>query len=200
MDLPNNINPQDLTFEKVWLLFQETDKKFQETDKKLEKLGAKIDRLAEIYGGFMNNVARTAEGFYYYSLKNILDANEAITINGFYFYRVLRNITIGSKKKRKEFDIVLINSQQKVLAIFEIKMNFRLVDLEKFTSSVMDYVRSDKEFFDYNVILGIGAFDYDQEVISEAKKQGLVILRPNFNDNTVIFENTEPDKLKIFKS
>ena len=29
---------EDLNFEKVWLLFQETDKKFQETDKKLRQL------------------------------------------------------------------------------------------------------------------------------------------------------------------
>ncbi len=35
--MKKNKSNNDLTFEKVWLLFQETDKKFQETDKKLQE-------------------------------------------------------------------------------------------------------------------------------------------------------------------
>ncbi len=192
MDLPKNINPEDLTFEKVWLLFKETDKK-------LEKMAAKVDRLAEIYGGFMNNVARTAESFYFETLKNILEKQGVLTIDGFNFYRVIRNFIVGSKKHQKEFDLALFNTREKVLALFEIKMNFRLQDLNKFVEKALDYVREDPELYDYKVILGIGAFDYEPDVLEQARDNGLIILKPNFNDNTVIFENAEPENIKVFE-
>jgi len=199
MDLPKNINPEDLTFQKVWLLFKETDKQLKETDKKLEKMAAKVDRLAEIYGGFMNNVARTAESFYFETLNNILEQNEVLTIDGFEFYHIFKNVGIGRKKKRREFDIVLVNPKQKVIALFEIKMNFRLSDLEQFVSTAEKHIRNDPAFYDYKLILGIGAFSYEDGVIERAKEQGLIILKPNFNDNTVIFENAQPENIKIFE-
>ncbi|MDR0610045.1 MAG: DUF3782 domain-containing protein [Planctomycetaceae bacterium] len=37
----------DLTFEKVWAMFRETDKKFQETDRKIEKLSETLEKYAE---------------------------------------------------------------------------------------------------------------------------------------------------------
>jgi hypothetical protein len=36
-----------LTFEKVWAMFQETDKKFQETDRKISRLGDRLGELIE---------------------------------------------------------------------------------------------------------------------------------------------------------
>jgi hypothetical protein len=36
-----------LTFEKVWAMFQETDRKFQETDRKISKLGGQLGELVE---------------------------------------------------------------------------------------------------------------------------------------------------------
>ena len=39
--------PRDLTFEKVWAMFQETDKKFQETDKKFQETDRLYKELAE---------------------------------------------------------------------------------------------------------------------------------------------------------
>jgi hypothetical protein len=36
-----------LTFEKVWAMFQETDRKFQDTDRKISKLGSRIGDLVE---------------------------------------------------------------------------------------------------------------------------------------------------------
>ena len=199
MDLPQNINPQDLTFEKVWLLFKETDKKIEQVAKTVAATSAKVDRLAEIYGGFMNNVARTAESFYYETLNNILDQKDVLTINGFEFYHILKNVTLGRKKKRREFDIVLVNPQQKVIALFEIKMNMRLIDVEKFVETAEEYVRTDRAFYDYKLILGIGAFTYEEGVVERAKEYGLVILKPNFHDNSVIFENTEPGNIRIFE-
>ncbi|GIV43666.1 MAG: hypothetical protein KatS3mg035_0789 [Bacteroidia bacterium] len=41
----NDPSSSDLNFEKVWLLFQETDKKFQETDKKLQESLKETERI-----------------------------------------------------------------------------------------------------------------------------------------------------------
>lgn len=46
-----------LTFEKVWLMFQETDKQFKKTDEKL-------DRIGKLVGNIANNNADVAESFF----------------------------------------------------------------------------------------------------------------------------------------
>ena len=40
-------NAETLTFEKVWAMFQETDRKFKETDRKIGELGNRFGELAE---------------------------------------------------------------------------------------------------------------------------------------------------------
>jgi hypothetical protein len=39
-----------LTFEKVWAMFQETDRQFKETERKISKLGGRLDELLEHLG------------------------------------------------------------------------------------------------------------------------------------------------------
>ncbi|MDR1286483.1 MAG: hypothetical protein LBK08_02640, partial [Treponema sp.] len=50
-----------LTFEKVWAMFQETDKKFQETDKKIQETGKQIKELSKNIGGLNNAFGKWAE-------------------------------------------------------------------------------------------------------------------------------------------
>ncbi|MCL2066315.1 MAG: NERD domain-containing protein [Treponema sp.] len=44
------IMTEALTFEKVWAMFQETDKKFQETDRKMKETDRQISRLGSRFG------------------------------------------------------------------------------------------------------------------------------------------------------
>jgi hypothetical protein len=212
MNTTQNINPQDLTFEKVWLMFQEVSKKFKETDEKfketdekfkeskefIDKVASKIDRLAEVYGGFINNISRSAENFFYEALANILNDNGKISINGYDFSFVFQRLMVGKKSKRKEFDIVLLNHDEKIMALVEVKMNFRLKDLENFINTVRQYVNNDSRFNGYILLLGIGAFDFESGVEEKAKDLGFFILKPNFSQNSVIFINTDKENLKQF--
>ena len=92
-EILKNYKPEGLSFEKVWLLFKETDKKikqafeelaesmketderfketdvkFKETDKKLESLIKSNQR----FSNFINNYADTTEIMFYEQYNNLL--------------------------------------------------------------------------------------------------------------------------------
>ncbi|MBI5219405.1 MAG: hypothetical protein HY958_10790, partial [Bacteroidia bacterium] len=49
-------NTEPLTFEKVWQMFQETDKKIDRLAKISQESDKKIDKLAKMYGGISKNL------------------------------------------------------------------------------------------------------------------------------------------------
>ncbi|MDR3356929.1 MAG: hypothetical protein LBO04_07055 [Spirochaetaceae bacterium] len=46
----------DLTFEKVWAMFQETDRKFQETDRKFQETDRQISKLGNRLGDLVEHI------------------------------------------------------------------------------------------------------------------------------------------------
>ena len=52
---------EGLTFEKVWAMFQETDRRMQETDRMLDKVGRKIARVSKQMGDLHNSFGEMAE-------------------------------------------------------------------------------------------------------------------------------------------
>jgi hypothetical protein len=60
------IQTEQLTFEKVWFMFQETDRRMKETDKQLKELGKQIGGLGNKFGTFN-------EGLFMPSLNKMLN-------------------------------------------------------------------------------------------------------------------------------
>ena len=65
-------NVGELSFEKVWLMFQETDKKFQDTDKKMQDTDKQIKELGKQIGGLGNKFGTFNEGLFMPSLVKML--------------------------------------------------------------------------------------------------------------------------------
>jgi hypothetical protein len=127
-----------LTFEKVWAMFQETDKKFQETDRKFQeareqakeadrKLQEKIDRILGSQGELSNRFGDLIEHLIFPGV--IPRFNEL----GFQFTETARNIQIKDPKTGKvltELDYVLENGSSVV--VVEVKSDPSLRDVKKF--------------------------------------------------------------------
>ena len=92
MDQAQIRKPQKgLTFEDVWAMFQETDRKFKETDRKISKLGSRLGQLIE-----------------HFAAPNILEKFRDL---GYNFTRISRNHSIENEQGRflAEIDLLLEN-------------------------------------------------------------------------------------------
>jgi hypothetical protein len=112
---------ETLTFEKVWAMFQETDKKFKETDRKIGELGNRFGELAE-----------------HLVAPNIKQKFNEL---GFSFEQMSQNIEISdsSKKCYAEIDIMLENGD--TVIVVEVKAK-PLVDDVKEHVKRMEILRS----------------------------------------------------------
>ena len=108
---------ETLTFEKVWAMFQETDRKFQETDRKMKETDRKIGELGNRFG-------ELAEHLVVPSIKEKFNALH------FTFEQVSQDIEITDASGRclAEIDILLENGDT-VIAV-EVKSKLRQRDVD----------------------------------------------------------------------
>lgn len=109
---------QPLNFEKVWLMFQETDKKFRETDKKMKELQ---DLFVTQWGKLMETLV---EG----DLVKLLNAR------GIEVHRTSQRVSGNYKGNPYEFDIIALNGKEVV--IVEVKTTLRVKDVKKFLEKI----------------------------------------------------------------
>jgi hypothetical protein len=94
-----------LTFEKVWTMFQETDKKFQETDLQMKALGVKIDKLFVTVGGLHRSLGELIE--------TLMASRLWEKFPQYNFNRISQRIKILDKNKTPvtEIDILLLDAE-----------------------------------------------------------------------------------------
>ena len=136
---------------------------------KQDKFDAKLDRLAELYGGVSSNQGSAAEEFFY----NSLSANPVL--GGIKFDRVSPNVTISSRKKQAEFDIVMVNGGS--VAVIEVKSKVHPGDLEKAEKSLKRYREFYPEHKGFDLYGGIAGFSVPPYVAKAAKDKGLFVLK-----------------------
>ena len=192
----NDYNSSNLTFEKVWQMFQETDRKFQETDKKFQETDKKIDKLLQSssrFGNFINNIADTVEYFFQDAFSDMLEKDKRIKINGYVFEDMLKNYEIGQKRKKKEVDIILVDDVKRVIAIVEIKTKLHQNNFEDL-NNIDDYLQRDRIFSKYKYILGFASFNIPRECEEVAQKKGFFLVKPNIKRTAI-----QKDYLNKFK-
>jgi hypothetical protein len=96
---------EGLTFEKVWAMFQETDRRFKETDRQFKETDKKIKETDRKIGELGNRFGELAEHLVTPSIK------EKFNELNFTFEQVSQNIEISDASKRciAEIDILLEN-------------------------------------------------------------------------------------------
>jgi hypothetical protein len=110
-------NPQGLTFEKVWTMFQETDRKFRETDRKFQENERLLRRVEKIVGDLGDNIGRLIETLIAAKLWEKFD------IYNYGFDQAFRRVSIrDGKRVLTDVDIILSNS--KYLMAVEVKNQF----------------------------------------------------------------------------
>lgn len=115
---------EKLDFDKVWLMFQETDKKFQETDKQLKELGKQIGGIGNKFGSF-------TEGLSHPSITKVLKQK-------FKVENVLNNFKNSSKGL--EIDVLgYSNSDVNEVYIVEIKSHLKDEHIEQLLKTMKKF-------------------------------------------------------------
>jgi hypothetical protein len=152
---------QPLDFEKVWLMFQETDKKFQETDRK-------IDKLAKLYGNVSENSKDVAEEFFKRGLEN---RNSILGIP----YNEVAHLEKKKGKVQGEFDIVLYNGD--CIIVIEVKYKLHPNDIADFvTRKLPNFKKLFHEYAGKKVIGGVAGMSVPNDSSNLAQKHGLLVL------------------------
>jgi hypothetical protein len=165
-----------LTFEKVWTMFRETDKKFQETDKKFQETQKEIregnKQLQKVMGDLGKKFGTIIEHMF------IPNLNEKFNLLGFQFEKSSTNVLIGDKthKLYAEIDVFLENGDSAV--VVEIKTQANINDVRDHVER-MELLRRHFDLHnDKRKLYGaLAAAIFPDNVLDYAKKQGFYIIR-----------------------
>jgi hypothetical protein len=134
-----------------------------------KRMDARIDKLAKLYGDVSKNIGLHAEEFFQDALET------SLTFGGIKFDDFKRNLAY-SGRKNCEFDFALINGDS--LAIIEAKNRIHPKFIEELaTKKVAQFRKFKPEYARYRVYLGVAGFSFDPEVLAEAKKYGVGVIR-----------------------
>jgi len=126
-----DIQAEGLTFEKVWAMFQESDRKFQETREEIRRLSRETDKKI---GELGNRFGELAE---HLVLPNIMEKFRAL---GCTFDKTAQNIAIKDAQDRyqeADIDILLENSDLAIAIEVKAKTTQKDVDRHKERMSVL---------------------------------------------------------------
>ena len=155
---------QPLTFEKVWLMFQETDKKFEKTERLVRDLSKNI-------GGLGNNVGQATEEYFLAALEKM---EELAGVKIEY---------VGRLKKRKknlqgEYDAVVFGKD--TLIVVEIKHRLDGNNVSDFyTNSLPAFRKLFPEYADRKILGAVAGMIVEKAAMKLANNKGLLVLTPS---------------------
>ena len=186
-----------LSFEKVWLMFQETDKKFQETDRMLTEKFKETDRLLTEKFKETDKKLNQLERLFtsqWGKLVEFLVEGDVITILN------QRGIHVTDTLKRRsgrrdgidyEFDIIAINGSE--IVIIEVKTTLRPEDIRNFKKKLKQARNWMPEYSDKKVYGAVAFISEDSGTAAMAEKNGLFVIRATGDSaSTVNTDNFVP--------
>lgn len=161
---------QPLSFEKVWLMFQETDKKFQETDKKIRELNSLFTTQ---WGKLMETLV---EG----DLVNLLKSRKIEV------YRTSQRVKGNFKGTSYEFDIIAKNGKEVV--IVEVKTTLRTNDVTNFIKKLRNAKEWMPDLIDNSVYGAVAYLTAESSSDIMAANKGLFVIRATGNSASITNE------------
>ena len=168
-----------LSFEKVWLMFQETDKKFKETDLMLsEKFKENDKKLKEQKYLFTSQWGNLVESLVEGDIVTLL-SQRGINVTD----------TIKRRKGRRdginyEFDIITINDFEMV--IVEVKTTLRSEDIRHFLKKLVQAKDWMPEYADKIVYGAVAFISEDAGSSAMAENNGLFVIKATGDSASIV--------------
>jgi hypothetical protein len=179
-----SLRPEDeeLTFAKVWAMFQETDKKFKDTDKKFKETDRLLQQNQKMMSDLGRKFGKIIEHMFIPNLK------EKFNALGYDFEKSSPNVLIGNKEHNiyAEIDVFLENGGC-ALAV-EVKTQAAVSDVREHIERMEKLRRYFDLHNDKRKLYGaVAAAVIPGNVLDFALKQGLYVIKQS-GDNVSIEE------------
>ena len=175
---------EPLSFERVWQMFQETnkrfqetDKKFQDTDKKFQDTDKKLNRLERL---FTSQWGKLIESLVEGDLITILRGQ------GIEVHDTVKRRSGSRDGQHYEFDIIAIN--QTDLVIVEVKTTLRPDDIDDFIRKLRNAKAWMTEYADRTIFGAVAYLTEDAGSAALAQKKGLFVIRATGDSASIINE------------
>jgi hypothetical protein len=161
------MDKKELTAADIWAMFAESDRilteKFAETDRMIKELSRRI-------GGIDENQGHHAEQFFQDVFRRKLEFGMVK------YDEMVPNLTYKDKGVKIEFDIALLNGNS--IALIEVKNRIHPNFVKELAEERIEKFR--KYFLryrDYSIYLGIAGFSFSDEVLEQASRYGIGIIK-----------------------
>jgi len=164
-----------LNFEKVWQLFQETDRKFRETDRMFKETDKKMKALQELFEGQWGKLVES------------LVEGDLVRLLGRHGIRVYDTSTRrkGCRDgENYEFDIIAHNGEE--IIIVEVKTTLRVRLVDKFIERLHRAKRYLPEYKDHRVLGAVAYLRAEQASDQYAQNQGLFVIRATDSSAVIV--------------
>jgi len=148
----------------------EFDQRSADFDRRMAKLDEKLKEIGERIGGISDNQGFHAEQFFQDVFKRKLEFGMVK------YYEMIPNLTYRDKGVNIEFDIALLNGNS--IALIEVKNRIHPNFVRELAEERIEKFR---EYFprykDYSAYLGIAGFSFCDEVLDQASRYGIGIVK-----------------------
>jgi hypothetical protein len=177
-----------LSFEKVWLMFQETDKKFKETDKllteKFQDTDKKLNKLEQLFTSQWGKLVESlVEG----------DVLKILNERGIEVTDTLRRRTGRRDGIDYELDIIAINGTD--IVIIEVKTTLRPGDVRDFFKKLNQAKNWMPEYSDKKIYGAVAFISEDAGTAAMAEKKGLFVIRATGDSASILNQETFQPKI-----
>ncbi len=187
---PTEQNTPDgpLSFEKVWLMFKETDKRFQETDRLLSEKFKETDKK-------LNKLERLFTSQWGKLVESLVEGDVITILNQ-------RGIDVTDTIKRRsgrrdgvdyEFDIIAINGTE--IVIVEVKTTLRPEDIRDFVDKLKQAKKWMPEYSEKKVYGAVAFISEDAGTAAMAEKNGLFVIRATGDSASIVNAETFTPKI-----
>ena len=148
---------------------QETDRRMQETDRRMQETDRIVKELSKQMGGINDNIGHHAEQYFQDIFRKKLEFGRMK------YDEMIPNLAYKGKEKI-EFDIALLNGDS--IALIEVKSRIHPDFVKELAEERIEKFRKYfHEFSDYRAYLGIAGFSFSDEVLEQASRYGIGIVK-----------------------
>ena len=166
---------ETLTFEKVWQMFQETDRKFQETDRKFQETRREIEEtsrivkdLARRFGDLGNRLGEFVEGMVKPAAVRLFQER------GIAVHEVHSRTTITRGNDTVEIDLLVVNDTD--LVAIECKSRLTLEAVENHITLLGKIKRLQPRYAAMNLYGAVAGIVIDADARQFAEDSGLFVI------------------------
>ncbi|MEO8150740.1 MAG: hypothetical protein ABI723_24115 [Bacteroidia bacterium] len=174
-------NTENLSYEKVWKLFQETDKSIKETGKQIKETGLQMKetdkKIRQLETLFKVQWGKLIEALVQKPLLKLFQQR------GIEVTQMSRNIESVQKGKQMEIDVLMINGEE--LIVIEVKTTLRKNDVDDLLEKLKDFKHFFKQYKDYKVYGAVAGLKLDEASDKYAYRKGLFVLQAFGEENHI---------------